>query len=100
MDKNGWAFVKDRTYYLVEITAPEGYQLDSTPIEFKFVDSPSASNEYYSGDTIYVANTEKPASGSVQVTKAFSGLELMKKKMKDIWLLQKRSTQMVWQQIK
>lgn len=43
MDKNGWAFVKDRTYYLVEITAPEGYQLDSTPIEFKFVDSPSAS---------------------------------------------------------
>ena len=75
MDKNGWAFVKDRTYYLVEITAPEGYQLDSTPIEFKFVDSPSASNEYYSGDTIYVANTEKPASGSVQVTKAFSGLE-------------------------
>ncbi len=36
MDKNGWAFVKDRTYYLVEITAPEGYQLDSTPIEFKF----------------------------------------------------------------
>ena len=75
MDKNGWAFVKDRTYYLVEITAPEGYQLDSTPIEFKFVDSPSASNEYYSGDTIYVANTEKPASGSVQVTKAFSGVE-------------------------
>ena len=69
MDKNGWAFVKDRTYYLVEITAPEGYQLDSTPIEFKFVDSPSASNEYYSGDTIYVANEEK---------------------MKDIWLLQKQ----------
>ena len=79
MDKNGWAFTKNRTYYLVEVTAPEGYQLDSTPIEFKFVDSPSASNEYYSGDTIYVANEEK---------------------MKDIWLLQKRSTQMVWQQIK
>ena len=72
MDKNGWAFVKDRTYYLVEITAPEGYQLDSTPIEFKFVDSPSASNEYYSGDTIYVANEEKN-EGHLVITKTITG---------------------------
>ena len=72
MDKNGWAFVKNRTYYLVEITAPEGYQLDSTPIEFKFVDSPSASNEYYSGDTIYVANEEKN-EGHLVITKTITG---------------------------
>ena len=72
MDKNGWAFVKDRTYYLVEITAPEGYQLDSTPIEFKFVDSPSASTEYYSGDTIYVANEEKN-EGHLVITKTITG---------------------------
>ena len=71
MDKNGWAFVKNRTYYLVEITAPEGYQLDSTPIEFKFVDSPSASNEYYSGDTIYVANEEKN-EGHLVITKTIN----------------------------
>ena len=71
MDKNGWAFTKDRTYYLVEVTAPEGYQLDSTPIEFKFVDSPSASNEYYSGDTIYVANEEKN-EGHLVITKTIN----------------------------
>ena len=83
MDKNGWAFVKDRTYYLVEITAPEGYQLDSTPIEFKFVDSPSASNEYYSGDTIYVANEEKN-EGHLVITKTINANGVAADKVKDI----------------
>ena len=83
MDKNGWAFVKNRTYYLVEITAPEGYQLDSTPIEFKFVDSPSASNEYYSGDTIYVANEEKN-EGHLVITKTINANGVAADKVKDI----------------
>ena len=83
MDKNGWAFVKDRTYYLVEITAPEGYQLDLTPIEFKFVDSPSASNEYYSGDTIYVANEEKN-EGHLVITKTINANGVAADKVKDI----------------
>lgn len=83
MDKNGWAFTKNRTYYLVEVTAPEGYQLDSTPIEFKFVDSPSASNEYYSGDTIYVANEEKN-EGHLVITKTINANSVAADKVKDI----------------
>ena len=83
MDKNGWAFTKNRTYYLVEVTAPEGYQLDSTPIEFKFVDSPSASNEYYSGDTIYVANEEKN-EGHLVITKTINANGVAADKVKDI----------------
>ena len=82
MDKNGWAFTKNRTYYLVEVTAPEGYQLDSTPIEFKFVDSPSASNEYYSGDTIYVANEEKN-EGHLVITKTINANGVAADKVKD-----------------
>ena len=76
MDTNGWAFVKDKTYYLVEIQAPTDYQIDKTPISFKFVDSPSATNEYVSGDTIYVANTKSDKDkGKLSISKKVTGAD-------------------------
>ena len=83
MDTNGWAFVKDKTYYLVEIQAPTDYQIDKTPISFKFVDSPSATNEYVSGDTIYVANTKSDKDkGNLSISKKVTGADAKGKTFK------------------
>jgi LPXTG-motif cell wall-anchored protein len=60
---DGWTLQEDASYYLVETKAPDGYQLDATPIPFKITSDPKADGEYVNGFTIGVANKPKETPG-------------------------------------
>ncbi len=59
MEKDGWALQKDVKYSLIETKAPEGYALDSTPIDFVIQDVPSSEIGYTTGSSISVSNAKE-----------------------------------------
>lgn len=63
----GWTLWEGRTYQLVELTAPSGYQLNEEPAQFVLSDSPSSQLEYdLIGDTLTVYNTRMKTAVSVE----------------------------------
>ena len=68
----GWTLWADRTYCLVETTAPAGYVLDPEPIYFVLTESPSSQMEYdITGDQLSVRND--PIKISIPVVKQWIG---------------------------
>ena len=59
LSEDGWNLSDGNTYKLVEIKAPDGYQVGTETI-FTFKDTPTAEDEYGNQDTIYIENTKKP----------------------------------------
>lgn len=54
----GWTLWEGRTYQLVEITAPAGYEINETPTEFVLSSTPSSSLEYdLTGDVVDAFDT-------------------------------------------
>ena len=68
----GWTLWEDRAYQLVEVTAPAGYELDETPVEFVLSASPSSQTEYaLTGDSLTAWNTRTKTE--ITVTKEWIG---------------------------
>ena len=68
----GWTLWENRTYALVEVTAPAGYELDGGPTYFVLSGSPSSQMEYdLTGDQFSVQDT--PVKISIPVTKTWIG---------------------------
>ncbi len=53
---DGWAFIEGDKYCLIETTAPAGYAVDSTPVDFIIKDVAQGEDDYVSGDTIQISN--------------------------------------------
>ena len=68
----GWTLWENRTYALVEVTAPAGYELNGDPTYFVLSGSPSSQMEYdLTGDQFSVQDT--PVKISIPVTKTWIG---------------------------
>ncbi|MBQ9269196.1 MAG: Cna B-type domain-containing protein [Oscillospiraceae bacterium] len=70
----GWALWTGRTYCLVEIVAPVGYELDTTPTYFVLSNMPASQIEYdITGDQFSIQDT--PLHISIPVKKTWIGPE-------------------------
>ena len=68
----GWTLWEGRTYQLVEVTAPDGYDLNESPTEFILSGSPSSQMEYdLTGDSVTAWDTKTKTE--VSVTKKWIG---------------------------
>jgi len=68
----GWTLWADRTYCLVETTAPSGYEINAEPTYFVLTEHPANQIEFdITGDQLSVKN--EPVKISVPVTKTWIG---------------------------
>ena len=68
----GWTLWSDRTYCLVETTAPAGYEVNEEPTYFVLTEYPSSQIEYdITGDQLTIK--DEPIKVSVPVTKTWVG---------------------------
>ena len=68
----GWTLWAGRTYFLKEITAPVGYELNEDPIYFVLTDNPASQTEYdLTGDILNVQN--ELIKTTISVTKQWVG---------------------------
>lgn len=72
MQKLGWTLWADRTYCLIEITAPSGYKLNAEPIYFILTSNPSKQIEFdITGD--HINAIDERIKISISVTKKWEG---------------------------
>ena len=63
----GWTLWEGRTYQLVELSAPAGYELNNTPTEFILSETPSSQMEYdITGDSVTAWDTKTKTEISVK----------------------------------
>ena len=74
-----WGLKPDRNYYLIEVKAPEGYQLDKAKHFFSISEDGTideTKNVYMNGATIAVSDKKEeqtPDNGSLEIVKTTSG---------------------------
>ena len=63
----GWTLWEGRTYQLIELSAPAGYELNNTPTEFILSEAPSSQMEYdITGDSVTAWDTKTKTEISVK----------------------------------
>ena len=63
----GWTLWEGRTYQLIELSAPAGYELNNTPTEFILSETPSSQMEYdITGDSVTAWDTKTKTEISVK----------------------------------
>lgn len=68
-DQDGWALKDGVRYYLVETSAPDGYEKRSDRIYFTITDKPSGTDEYPDSYTIPWSNTPRRNKTSIAIHK-------------------------------